>query len=291
MTAKYFVIASVEDNAYMAWQAKLFHHSCMNALGAAPLIFVHGMHAEPHPYLVDVVRAGGVVYSAPSYRVSEATGRSYPPRNTAGTLIHAAELCESDDTYFVLCDSDMLFVRAPLFEPTLSGDHYDYLFYDRPEVRAAAARFGVDAALLAEHAESLRVGVPYVVPSRQARALGEAWLEAIDAFAEHDWVDGMYAFGLAALRLGLQVSTTRHMVSNVSSDTLVEAPMIHYCYGDERWTKRDYMRAEQAAAVWTPPTGGAPGSVLAEIARQLAAVNAYEAAAHDASGAAPDTEP
>jgi hypothetical protein len=279
MTAKYFVIASVEDKPYMAWQAKLFHHSCVTASGAAPVIFVHGMRAEPHPYFVDIVKSGGVVYSAPNYRMSEVTGRSYSPRNTAGTLIHAAELCERDDTYFVLCDSDMLLVRTPEFEPALSGDHYDYLHYDLPSVRDAAARLAIAPELLAAQGDSLRVGVPYVIPSSSARALGEAWLEAIDAFAEHDWVDGMYAFGLAALRLGLPVRTTRHMVSNVSSDTALDAPMIHYCYGDAQWNKRDYIRADQAAGVWRPPTSGAPGTVLAEIARQLDAVREAEAGA------------
>ena len=36
------------------------------------------------------------------------------PRNTAGTLLHAAEMC-ADDDFIVLCDPDLLFVRKVTF--------------------------------------------------------------------------------------------------------------------------------------------------------------------------------
>ena len=276
MATTYYVIASCDDNAYQAWQAKLFHYSCVTALGAAPLLFVHGFRRTPHPYWVDIVRAGGTVYGAPSYRRAP-TGRDYVPRNTAGTLLHAAELTDRSDVCFVLCDADMLFVKRPVFRPELSGDHYDYMDYARPEVRHAARRLGVADAYLDAHGASLACGVPYVIPAPLARPLAEGWLEAIDAFETHDWIDGMYAFGLAAARLGLPVRLTRHMVSNAhDEELLVDSPMIHYCYGsDASWTKRRYVAAEAVPAVWRPDVVPAPGSVLAEIVRQLVAAREW----------------
>ena len=275
MPARFFVIASVEDTGYMAWQARLFHYSCLTALGAAPLIFVHGMRETPHPYLVDIVRTGGVVYSAPNYRVREGRRRDYPPRNTAAALIHAAELTDRDDAYFVLCDADMLFVRPPDFAAGLSGDRYDYMSYDDAAVRHAGAVLGVSGEYLQARGDTLRVGVPYVIPARHALALGTRWMDAIDAFVEHSWIDGMHAFGLAAASLELSVAVTRSMVTNGSHDALVDAPMIHYCYGDVRWNKRDFAAADRVADVWEPRDDGAPGSVLAEIARQLRAAREF----------------
>ena len=270
MTATYYVIASAEDSAYQAWQSKLFHYSCTTTLGAAPLLFVHGFRREPHPYWLDIARAGGTVYGAPSYRRSPVTGRDYAPRNAAGTLLHAAELTDREDACFVLCDPDMLFVRAPAFRAVLSGDHYDYMNYALPSVRDAARRLGIDDAYLDAHGASLCCGVPYVIPAPLARPLAEGWLAAIDAFETYDWIDGMYAFGLAAARLGLPVALTRHMVSNATGAVLGDAPMIHYCYGeDATWTKRRYLADDAVAAVWTPEVDTSSDTVLAEIVRQL----------------------
>ena len=279
MATTYYIIASAEDSAYQAWQAKLLHYSCLTTLGAAPLLFVHGWHRVPHPYWTEIVRAGGTVHGAPSYRRSPATGRDYAPRNAAGTLLLAAELTERDDVCFVLCDPDMLFVRPPAFRPVLSGDHYDYMDYARPSVRAAARRLGVADAYLDAHGPSLRGGVPYVIPAPLARPLAEGWLAAIDAFEEHDWIDGMYAFGLAAARLGLPVQLTRHMVSNATGAVLGEAPMIHYCYGeDTTWTKRRYVADDVVPSVWTPDVDTSSDTVLAEIVRQLRGARAFYSA-------------
>ena len=49
----------------------------------------------------------------PSYVIDERL-----PRNSAGTLLHAAELCAEDD-FIVFCDPDLLFVRKVTF-PSLS---------------------------------------------------------------------------------------------------------------------------------------------------------------------------
>ena len=46
MASTFDVIASAEDGAYMAWQCKLLHYSCVTTLGAEALLFVHGFRAE-----------------------------------------------------------------------------------------------------------------------------------------------------------------------------------------------------------------------------------------------------
>lgn len=279
MATTFYVIASVEDSAYLAWQAKLLHYSCLTRLGVAPLLVVHGVRREPHPYWEDIVRAGGTVVGAPSFRRSPVTGRDYVPRNAAGTLLHAAELVDDPDVCFMMCDPDMLFVRPPPLVGELSGDHYDYMTYALPSVRAAARRLGIDDARLDARAASLACGVPYVIPAPLARPLAEAWLDAIDAFETHDWIDGMYAFGLAAARLELPVRLTRHMVSNAHAEQLLDASMIHYCYGDDdTWTKRRFTAPEAAERVWVPDVAGSPGSVLAEIVRQLHGAREFYAA-------------
>src|SRR3712207_2776362 len=110
--ARFRVVVSAENNAYMAWQCKLFHFSCVTRLGATPTFVVHDSGSDWHPGFRDIVRAGGVVRHAPGYAVTP-RGFHYRPRNTPGTLLHAADLCEGADDLIVLCDPDMIFVRAP----------------------------------------------------------------------------------------------------------------------------------------------------------------------------------
>jgi len=266
------IFVSAENNAYCGWQTKLFYFSCVTRLNHQPTIIVHDSGRRWHSDFYDLVRAGATVRPAPGYAQS-IRGR-YPPRNTAGTLIHAAEMCREGEL-IVLCDPDMIFVREPEFPETLAGNFYSYLDYDRPEVVAASKILKVAEARLSKHKADLRCGVPYVIPASHAKQLGELWLQAVDAFWPRSWVDIMHAFGLAVVRLGLGVTLTDLVDFDERPDARVRRSMIHYCYGDETWEKRTFFEDEHAKKVWFPNVVAKRGSVREEIFSQIVAARNF----------------
>lgn len=265
---KHRVVVSAENNAYVAWQVKLFHYSCLTRLQQSPLVVVHETGRGPHPYFSDVVRAGGIVRRAPNYRTT-VWGDAYPPRNTAGTLQYAAEACDSQDEFIVLCDPDMIFVREPDFPSALAGDYYSYMDYSQAEVKRAARHLGLKPRRLSGLGDALRCGVPYVIPVAVAGDLARRWLEALDAFPPRRWTDIMHAFGLAAVSMNLQPALTKTVVVNDGRAASLAGDVIHYCYGDEMWDKRHYVREEQARGVWEPPLPARGDAVSSEIFRQI----------------------
>ena len=266
--ASYRVVVSAEASSYMAWQAKLAHFSCLTRLGQAPLVVVHERDGAALPDLADIVRTGGDVLHAPSYRTTS-RGFRYAARNTAGTLLEAARALGTDAETLVLCDADIVFARRPRFGRALSGAAYTYLDFTQPFVRTAMRRLGIAPHRLARYGSRLRCGIPYVIPRRHAEPLARAWLEAIDAFVPPRWEAVMYAFGLAAVRLGLRPRRTRMVATNDDPDDPIRAPIVHYCYDNVGWSKRDYVSPRAARRVWTPPPGAGPRTVLGEVFRQL----------------------
>jgi len=79
----------------------------------------------------------------------------------------------------------------------------------------------------------------------------------------------MYAFGLAVVRLGLRVELTRVAQSNYWSDALLQADVVHYCYGDATWSKRHYFRGSRRPMSGGPPAEAPAGTVLGEILGQI----------------------
>ena len=268
MTDNYRIVVSAENNPYLAWQAKLFYFSCITRLKHTPTIIVHERGSEWHPDFEDLVKAGGTVRSAPSYRVT-AHGDDYVPRNTAGTLLHAAQTCAEQDEFIVLCDPDMIFVRQPEFLKSLSGEHYGYMNYDREPVAIAAEKMGIALKLIDSQKAELSCGVPYVIPVADAYRLAEVWLEAIDAFPPRQWEDSMHAFGLAVVKLGLKVTLTHIMSHNYWPDEMLYGDIIHYCYGDDSWSKRHYFTEDKVRRVWTPTVEAKRGTILGEILSQI----------------------
>jgi hypothetical protein len=276
MACRHHIVVSTENNPYAAWQTKLFHYSCVSRLGQLPIVIVHDSGRAWHTDFQDLVRAGAIVRSAPTYRTS--LHDDYPPRNTAGTLLHAAELLGgSEGDFIVLCDPDMIFARAPGFPETLSADHYPYMMdYKDAEVRRVAESLGIDLEAPDTQKEELYCGVPYVIPLADARPLGEMWLEAINRFSVTRRGDMMHAFGLAAVKLCMRITLTHMVDHNYWQTEPLKRDVIHYCYGDERWNKRDYFYAEQARKVWEAPTASAPpGSILSEILTQIREARAF----------------
>lgn len=259
----------------MAWQCKLFHYSCVAHLGLIPVFIVHELDRRWHRHFRDIVAAGGIVRAASSYRRTT-NGYDYSPRNTAGTLLQAALIGYPDNDFIVLCDADMIFLRKIRFPQNLAAEGCTNLNYKDKRVRAAAARFGIDPDTLGNGSHKVECAVPHVVPVRYAANLAERWLEAIDAFRPGVWQTSMYAFGFAVLKLKLELSLTRLVALNDEPDERVgRASIIHYAYGNERWNKRDYWYARDAAKVWKPTLDAPRGTILAEIISQIRQANDF----------------
>ena len=261
----FHIIVSAENNAYMAWQCKLFHYSCVSRVGMTPTIFVHDSGHGWHPGFYDIVRAGGHVHGLRSYAYTS-TGSLYQPRNTAGTLIEATDILRDD--YLVLCDPDMIFLRKPNFEPALSGSFYSGMDYNKEEVLSASSKLGIPSEEILNRPE-LRCGVPHVIPIEVGRLLGQTWLRIIDQFALTIWEVSMYALGLAVtqlkmpIRLNSLVGREYRMISKPDGD------MIHYCYSRDLWDKRLFYTEEAARRVWAAQGEAPEGTIMAEILQQL----------------------
>ncbi|MDQ3820254.1 MAG: hypothetical protein M3362_21590 [Acidobacteriota bacterium] len=269
MNNRHLIVVSAENNPYMAWQSKLFHYSCVSRLNQVPVLVVHDTGAAGlHPDFEEIVKSGGSLLRAESFKLS-IKGDLYRPRNTPGTLLRAAERFGSQYEFVVLCDPDMIFTRPINFSETLSGDYCSYIKNGHDFLEAARQSLGVSRALVDEQRERLRCGVPYVIPTGCARELAAAWLEAIDAFKGRRWEDVMYAFGLAAVKLGLKVELTHMAQSNYWPDAILKAYVVHYCYGDPAWSKRHFFREEKARDVWRADAKAPEGSVLGEILTQI----------------------
>lgn len=274
MTGNHQIVVSAENNAYMAWQCKLFYYSCVTRMNHQPIIIVHDSGADWHLDFHDLAKAGCGLYSARSYRVN-AEGDEYPPRNTAGSLIRAAELFAGQDVLIVLCDPDMIFARAAEFPAILSGEFSSFMHYDCDFVGPAMRALAIERELLDDEKESLRCSVPYVIPVAMADELGRVWLEAVDAFSPRRWEDIMYAFGLSVVKLGLKLNVMHLSDHNYWPDEKTKAPMIHYAYGDDRWTKRNYFRDDQVHELWNPSTEAEPGTILGELLSQIREANKF----------------
>ncbi|MBA3893087.1 MAG: hypothetical protein H0X69_05255 [Gemmatimonadales bacterium] len=262
------VVVSAEASPYLAWQAKLAHFSCLSRLGQAPLTVVHEWEEGSLPDLDDITRTGGAVIRAASYRRTS-SGHSYSPRNSAGTLLEAARAVGPEVDTLVLCDPDVVFSRQVRFGRGLSAARCGYLDHGEPEVRVAMRRLGIAPSDLDPLGSCLNCGIPYVIPRAQAEPLARAWLQAVDAFEMPRWEDLMHAFGLAVVMLGLPLRSRPLADTNYYPDAPVRAPVVHYCYGDDRWSKRQFYTPEGVRRVWQARAAAMRGSVLGEVLGQL----------------------
>ena len=281
---RHHIVVSAENNCYMAWQCKLFHYSCVSRLGVIPVIIVHALERKCHPYFADIISAGGIVRSAPSFRTTK-LGHDYSPRNTPGTLLQASKIGYDPNDFIVLCDADMIFVRPLTFQHTLASERSFSLDYQREMVQRAAQTLGISTKTLEQNLGKIECAVPHVIPVAYAEQLAKAWLEAIDAFALPGvWETSMYAFGLAIVKLGLRMKLMRDVALN---DEPYEAPgrskIIHYAYGDDLWNKRHYWGNRSAHKIWEPSFDVPQGTILAEIVKQIREASVFYAKASNIS--------
>lgn len=268
MTGTHQIVVSAENNAYTAWQCKLFYYSCVTRLKHQPLIIVHDSGNDLHRDFTELAKAGCAIHQAPGYRF-HGRGDDYACRNTPGTLLYAGKMLAERDALLVLVDSDMIFTGPVEFPQVLSGEFSSFVNYDRDFVSEALKRLGIERPTLDREKDSLRCCVPHVVPVALAQDLGVTWLQAIDAFIPRRWEDVMYAFGLSVVKLGLKLHLSHLVDHNYWPDHKVKAPIIHYAYGDERWTKRNYFRDDQMHELWNPTATAAEGTILGEILKQI----------------------
>jgi hypothetical protein len=179
----------------------------------------------------------------------------------------------------VLCDPDFLFVRNVAFPAFLAGNYYSYLQYRQPSVEAAVQDLGLQREIRRRKDPQLCCGVPYVVPTRDARRLAEAWLVALDAFPQrgyHEmWTDIMYAFGLALLKLRLKLRLTHRVDTNFLPYAKLRRSIVHYSNGDKAWDKRQFFHRPDIQRVWHPPFEAKESTVAHEIFRQIRQARAF----------------
>lgn len=294
---RYDIVVSAENNAYMVWQAMLFHASCVRHMDQTPIIVVHTDSPEVLPGFERIRKTGGRVQTAPDYR--RFGGVNYPPRNTAASLKHV----QSDADFIVLCDPDMVFLRPlPLKELNLadrqvSFDFVGYLNGDldehQPALDEVCHRAGIDPMKMSN--PQTNGGVPHVIPSCHSQSLSNLWLDLIEMFPsippcspedtgarprechigpQKGWLTTMWALVMAAERLKLQPVLTRWCISNSKGGRPLpigdsSGPcMIHYCYRDEGFHKHEYDTREAAERdVWNQPPDD--GSVCGNVRAQL----------------------
>ncbi len=297
------IVVSAENNPYLAWQAMLFHYSCVTRQKQTPVIMVHAQRGERLRAGFRWIRAaGGDVRRAPDYR--RVGGVNYPPRHTAATLRHL----ETTADYIVLCDPDMLFLRSlPRTELRLADDQvsFDFCGYLQPD--APVYQPTLDRVCRSAGVEPSRLrtpvidgGVPHVVPRGVQRTLSDEWLAIIELFPtmpptplassgartrglhvgpQKDWLATMWAVLLATHRLGLSPVLTRLATTNFQgtrplADLQPPPHLLHYCYVDPGFNKHDFETSrDMASRVWQVPPGDA--TICGAIRRQLHAAREF----------------
>lgn len=273
MAVDFKIAVSAENSAYIAWQTQLFCFSALTRLGKCPTIVVHRSAAPLLPEF-EVLRSWGCpIVEAPQFRIHP-TGE-YPPRNELGSLFTLGCLPEFKDGYVLFCEPDMLFVNGLEYSGELSGEYYHYINYSEARVQRAAAKLGIKNSVEALNQTS-KIGVPYLIHGSTISGIANRWLQVLDSFDELNWIDIMYAFGLALAAEGLAVKTTHSMAHNKEPLKPLRCSIIHYCYGDWRWDKRAFMDGKSPLRGPMPSFKGLSGTILGEILRQIRQVRAYE---------------
>lgn len=278
-----YVIA-VENNAYMAWQAKLFHWSCLEHVRQAPIIMVMGQDGDLQDDLRMVNTHRGVIQRTENHRSNGYA--PYAARNTPGALLDV----RTDADYIVLCDSDMIFIREPPWsqfevdDDQISFDAVEYMRCDhssiRPYIRDACTRANVPYDTLQEYLGAAGGGVPHIVPVAQKQDLAREWLRCLELFlpqhgrdsiADKIWIASMWGLVLAAFRLNLSPVRTHMTETNSQGSRPLKRrwSMIHYLYGNDIFDKRKV----RDRSVNTCP--GDSGSIDEAICEQVRASTAW----------------
>jgi hypothetical protein len=266
MTTSYRVIVSSENSIYMGWQTQLFCYSAISRLGKYPTVIIHNSSDPIVQEFRLLEQCGCRIVEAPSYRTHPI--REYPPRNEVGSLLTASILTDIDEPAILFCEPDMIFTERLEGNTELSGEYYSYLDYRENRVRRLIAKYSGSTAVDVLN-ESYKIGVPYSIPMKDAQRIAIKWMEVLDSFDELGWIDIMYAFGIAIMLNGLRIQTTRFMDHNQEPQRKVQRHVVHYCYGDTIWDKRNFGQENplKFGDESFPPCD--PQSILGEIVAQI----------------------
>lgn len=267
------IVVSAENSPYIAWQTQLFCFSSLTRLGKHPTVVVH-RSAAPLLRNFDIIKNWGCpLVEAPQFR--HHPKGEYPPRNELGTLLTVACLPQFKEGHVLFCEPDMLFVNPPSYTGELCGERYTYLEYTEERVCRTARKLGVGDRIQ-ELNESSRIGVPYLIPACELQRIARRWISVLDLFDELQWIDIMYAFGLALAVEGLRAKMTTVVADNRDPLKKLDRSIIHYCYGDWRWDKRSFRDGRNPlTSAPVPSRKGLSGTVLGEILNQVRQARAY----------------
>jgi hypothetical protein len=267
------IVVSSENSPYIAWQTQLFCFSSLTRMAVYPTVVVHRAAAPLLPEF-EIMRSWGCqIVEAPQFR-KHPVG-DYPPRNEIGTLVTIAGLPQFGHGYILFCEPDMLFVNRPPYIEGLRAEHYSYLNYTEKRISDVAQTLGLADKLHALNQNS-GIGVPYLIPAEELRPIANRWIDVLDLFEEIEWIDIMYAFGLALAVEGLSVEATHFMTHNQDPLKKLDSNIIHYCYGDWRWSKRAFTDGRSPlVSAPMPSVKHLSGTILGEILTQVQQARIY----------------
>ena len=281
------IVVSSENNDYLAWQCLVFHHSCVTHLGLVPIFVVHGDDGPLVAGYRILQEKGGIIQRLPTRR--HAGSVEYPCRNAWASLSGVKTAADN----IVLCDPDVIFLRridfagiaAGLKGEAVSLDRVGYMTagdQNRVMLEEVCKTSWIDTKLL----DGIKIsgGMPYIIPTGLRRRLAREWAVLTDdclmmnlkrhgQMNSEVWISIMWGFVLAALRSDIPMTYTDLCVTNgkTAKDqdlSLSDCKIVHYCYGDEVFNKRNYMSEEGSLkTVWkaTAPEGTVNGAVTQAI--------------------------
>ncbi len=292
MSPEFEFVVSAENNDFLAWQAMLFHYSCVKQTGRVPIVVVHGDEDELVPGFERIREQGGRIQRARNYRSDG--GLVYPPRNTAGSL----QCVESEADYLVLCDPDILFLgplsleRLPLGPSRVGFEFIWFMKFGHDGNAAMLEKAARQAGLIVSDIQQIPVtgGVPHIIPREVQQSLSREWLRCMDCFVPDEplpgaydlwYIASMWSMVFAVHSLGLEPFQTefcildRDCVRNLDgtrpliADGHALPALLHYSYGDEVFQKRSYQSRQDALErVWQAqaPPDTVNGALCAELA-------------------------
>lgn len=283
----YDIVVASDNNDYLAWQCMVFHHSCITHLGQAPIIVVHGEDGPLVSGYRILQKKGGIIQRLPTYRFAGAI--EYAGRNLWASLKGVKTSADN----IVLCDPDVIFLRhldfakiaAGLDGEAVSLERVSYMAvgdHNRPILEEVCRSSWTDKRLL--DGITISGGMPYIIPIDLRRRIAREWAALTEdclmtSLRHHRqmnsevWISIMWGFVFAALRNDIPMSLRNMCVTNDKNEmeqvsTLRDRHIVHYCYGDDFFDKKLFMKEEDSMRnVWKAraPEGTINGAVTKAI--------------------------
>lgn len=245
-------VFTVDDSAYLRWQADLLAYTFRKVGQPGPLTRVWAGHGTPPPF-------DGLTYQTPPYTVHPLTGDHHPPYNLVMPLLHWLMEAPPAEETMLFMDPDVVFL-TPLVEEVKPGEPIgQYHGYMEAEHNAALIRSHCHRPDLYQPVFS-----PMLIHRDDLRSLTPVWMEHFENIRDDPvsrdaggWISSMYSLAFAAVDLGLRFDM-RVLAAFQYED--ISTPLVHYCHHSQdaeglwRWDKRTY----QPWADVPPPSASVP---------------------------------